>query len=101
MSRTSSISLLKRLSKQMPHVIVKLWPGKSDEQKLRLSNAIVRDVTDILNYGDDAVSVSFEEVASSEWTDRVFNPDILGKWDRLTKEPGYGQWPDNEHLNGR
>jgi 4-oxalocrotonate tautomerase len=85
----------------MPHVIVKLWPGKSAEQKRRLSDAIVRDVTSILNYGDDSVSVAFEEVASSEWADRVVNTDILGKWDSLTKEPGYVPRPDNKHSNGR
>jgi len=85
----------------MPHVIVKLWPGKSDEQKLRLSDAIVRDVTSILDYGDESVSVAFEEVASSEWTDRVVNPDILGKWDSLTKGPGYCPRPSNQQSNGR
>jgi 4-oxalocrotonate tautomerase len=85
----------------MPHVIVKSWPGKSAEQKRRLSDAIVRDVTSILDYSDESVSVAFEEVASSEWTDRVVNPDILGKWDSLTKEPGYGPRPSNQQSNGR
>ncbi len=28
----------------MPHVIVKLWPGKSEEQKRRLADAISKDV---------------------------------------------------------
>jgi len=28
----------------LPHVIVKLWPGKSAEQKRQLSDAIVSDV---------------------------------------------------------
>jgi 4-oxalocrotonate tautomerase len=84
----------------MPHVIVKLW-GKSADQKRRLSDAIVRDVTSILNYGDESVSVAFEEVASNEWTDRVVNPDILGNWDSLTKEPGYIPRPDNQHRNRR
>jgi 4-oxalocrotonate tautomerase len=77
----------------MPHVIVKLWPGKSDEQKQRLSDAIVRDVTRVLNYGDESVSVAFEEFPSQNWTDQVFKPDILQKWDSLTKEPGYGPRP--------
>jgi phenylpyruvate tautomerase PptA (4-oxalocrotonate tautomerase family) len=27
----------------MPHVIVKLWPGKSEQQKARLSEEIVKD----------------------------------------------------------
>jgi 4-oxalocrotonate tautomerase len=77
----------------MPHVIVKLWPGKSEEQKRRLSNAIVEDVTNILNYGDESVSVAFEEVSANEWSARVYEPDIRSKWDTLTKEPGYGPRP--------
>jgi 4-oxalocrotonate tautomerase len=36
----------------MPHVIVKLWPGKSEQQKRRLTEAIVKDVMNVLNYGD-------------------------------------------------
>lgn len=66
----------------MPHVIVKLWPGKTEAQKRELSAAIVRDVTSILNYGDEAVSVGFEEVAPGEWSSRVYEPDIQGKWVR-------------------
>jgi 4-oxalocrotonate tautomerase len=55
----------------VPHVIVKLWPGKSDEQKRRLSHAIVRDVTSILNYGDESVSVGFEGVSAQDWEHRA------------------------------
>lgn len=77
----------------MPHVIVKLWPGKSDAQKRDLSDAIVRDVTRILDYGDEAVSVGFEEVAPNEWSARVYGPDIQGKWNVLVKTPGYGPGP--------
>jgi 4-oxalocrotonate tautomerase len=77
----------------MPHVIVKLWLGKSDEQKQNLSDAIVRGVTGILNYGDESVSVGFEEISPGEWMQRVFEPDILGNWSALTKQPGYGPRP--------
>jgi len=31
----------------MPHVIVKLWPGQSEQQKRRLADAITRDVTPV------------------------------------------------------
>lgn len=80
----------------MPHIIVKLWPGKTDQQKQRLSDAITKDVISILNYGDDAVSVAFEEVAPNDWTEKVFTPDILAKWGQLTKQPGYGVRPAGE-----
>ncbi|HWU95315.1 MAG TPA: tautomerase family protein [Sphingomonas sp.] len=77
----------------MPHVIVKLWPGKSDAQKQSLSDAIVRDVTRILDYGDDAVSVGFEEIAPGDWAAAVYAPDIQGRWGTLAKAPGYGPGP--------
>ena len=48
----------------MPHVIVKLWPGKSENQKTRLAEAITKDDMEILHYGDESVSVSMEEVKS-------------------------------------
>lgn len=73
----------------MPHVIVKLWPGKSEQQKTRLAEAIAKDVMDILHYREESVSVSMEEVESQEWAEKVYKPDIENKWDKLYKKPGY------------
>jgi 4-oxalocrotonate tautomerase len=73
----------------MPHVIVKLWPGKSEEQKKQLSDAITRDVMKVLHYGEDSVSVAFEEVPSSEWKEKVYGPDIEERPETLYKKPGY------------
>lgn len=73
----------------MPHVIVKLWPGKTADQKQRLTDAIVDSVTSLLDYDDDAVSVALEEVTPNDWTREVVEPDVLGKWELLSKRPGY------------
>ena len=73
----------------MPHVIVKLWPGKSDQQKARLAEKIAEDVMDVLNYGEESVSVGFEEIKSQDWNEKVYKPDIQDKWDTLYKKPGY------------
>ncbi|MCA8953189.1 MAG: tautomerase family protein [Planctomycetes bacterium] len=73
----------------MPHVIVKLWPGKSQQQKQRLADAITRAVTKELGYGDESVSVGFEEIAAQEWKRKVYDPDIVGRADTLLKKPGY------------
>ena len=75
----------------MPHVIVKLWPGKSEQQKNRLAYAITKSVTEILHYGDESVSVAMEEVRSQDWVGKVYKPDIQGKWDKLYKKPGYDE----------
>ena len=73
----------------MPHVIVKLWPGKSEEQKVRLAEEIVKDVTKILNYGEESVSVSIDEVEPQDWAEKVYQPDIINNSEKLYKKPGY------------
>jgi 4-oxalocrotonate tautomerase len=73
----------------MPHVIVKLWPGKSEAQKQRLAEKIAKDVMDVLDYGEESVSVAMQEVKSLDWAKQVYRPDIKDKWDRLYKKPGY------------
>jgi len=73
----------------MPHVIVKLYSGKSERQKQALAQAVTEAVTSALNYGEDAVSVGIEDVEPSDWTAKVYNPDIIGKPDTIYKKPGY------------
>ena len=73
----------------MPHVIVKLWPGKSEAHKRRLAEAISAAVMKVLHYGEESVSVAFEEIDSKEWAERVYRPDIMDKATTLYKKPGY------------
>ena len=73
----------------MPHVIVKLWPGKSEEQKTRLAAKIAKDVMDVFDSGEESVSVGFEEIKSHDWKEKVYKPDIQDNWDKLYKKPGY------------
>ena len=73
----------------MPHVIVKLWPGKSEQQKKKLAEEVTRAVMSTLNYGEESVSVGIEEVKPQDWRDQVYKPDILGKREIIYKEPGY------------
>lgn len=73
----------------MPHVIVKLWPGKSEQQKTQLAQQITEDVMSTLKYGEEAVSVAFEEVRPEEWAEKVYQTDIVQKAKNLYKKPGY------------
>jgi 4-oxalocrotonate tautomerase len=68
---------------------VKLWPGESEAKKKRLAQQIADDVMSILNFGDESVSVSFEEITADEWAEKVYRPEILGRPDKLYKKPGY------------
>lgn len=73
----------------MPHVVVKLWPGKSERQKAKLAEEITKSVMSILNYGEESVSVAMEEIKSKDWTEKVYKPEIQDKWETLYKKPGY------------
>ena len=73
----------------MPHVIVKLYPGRSEEQKSKLADEIVKDVVAIAKCEEKSVSVAFEEIEKDDWAEKVYKPDILNRKDSLYKEPGY------------
>ena len=73
----------------MPHVIVKLYPGRTEEQKTRLADELVRSVVEIAKCAEKSVSVAIEEVAPEEWAEKVYRPDILGHAPSLYRKPGY------------
>ena len=73
----------------MPHVIVKLFPGRTEQQKIQLAEEIAKDVVSIAGCKDTSVFVSIEEISSENWAEEVYKPDILNQPDRLYKKPGY------------
>jgi len=73
----------------MPHVVVKLYSGKSERQKQALAQAVTQAVMSALNYGEESVSVGIEDVEPKDWTEQVYKPDIIGKPDTIYKQPGY------------
>ena len=73
----------------MPHIIIKMYPGRSEEQKRELADSIAESVVSIAKCEPKSVSIAIEEVPSEEWTEKVYKPDIMDKWQTLYKEPGY------------
>lgn len=73
----------------MPHIIVKLWPGCSEQQKTLLTQRIVKEGSEILGKGEDYFTVAFEEIDSSEWGEKVYKPEIEKNLSKLYKKPGY------------
>lgn len=73
----------------MPHVTVKLWPGKTEAQKKRLAEAITREMMAELGASEASLSVAIEEIAPDRWRDAVYLPDIAARPANLYKKPGY------------
>lgn len=60
----------------MPHIIVKLWPGRNDEIKSNLAKRIANTVAEELNVDMGDVSVAIEEVPREEWGEKVYKAEI-------------------------
>jgi 4-oxalocrotonate tautomerase len=73
----------------MPHVIVKLYPGRTECQKMELTDKIVKAVMETIDAGESCISVSIEEIAKERWETEVYEPDIIKKENTLYKKPGY------------
>jgi 4-oxalocrotonate tautomerase len=72
----------------MPHVLVKLYSGRSQQQKTKLAVAVTKAIVMTLKCGDEAVSVAIEDVDPQAWTAEVYKPDILNN-PNIYKRPGY------------
>jgi 4-oxalocrotonate tautomerase len=74
----------------MPHITVRMFAGRSEEEKARLAEAITRTFQETLGSTFESLSVGIEDVPQDAWMDQVYGPEIAGKADRLYKRPGYG-----------
>ena len=73
----------------MPHIIVKLWKGKTEAQKKKLAAELTKTAMSIIGYGEESFSVVIEDIDEKDWADKVYKPDIIDKKDKLYKPPGY------------
>ena len=73
----------------MPHVSIKMYPGRPEDVKREMTDAIVRDLVTIAKCQEKSISVAIEEIDSTEWPEKVYKPEILDKQDMLYKKPGY------------
>lgn len=72
----------------MPHIIVKCYKGRTDEQKRAVAEKIAQSAAEAFALDKSAVSVSVEDVEKSDWK-RVYDEEIRGKPHSLFVEPGY------------
>jgi 4-oxalocrotonate tautomerase len=73
----------------MPHVIIKMYPGRTEEQKKKLVKAITDSIIKIIAVDEKVISIAVEDVSPEEWAEKVYRPDILEKQNTLYKKPGY------------
>ena len=73
----------------MPHVELKCFPGRTQEQKRRCAEKIAADISEILVCDISCVTVVIKDVAEENWKEEVWDKEIKAHKDYLYKEPGY------------
>lgn len=73
----------------MPHFQIKLLEGKTEEQKKRLAEEVVKAAQKIIGYGQESYSVAIEDFTMKEWKEKVYPKDIMGRKALLFNKPGY------------
>lgn len=72
----------------MPHVIIKMFSGRSIADKKAITEA-VSEALQSTGIAEDSISVAIEDVKPADWTEKVYRTDILGAGDTLFKRPNY------------
>ena len=73
----------------MPHIVVKMFPGRTPAQKTELAEALAKTMMATLGVPESACSVAVEDVEKADWMDTVAKPEIAEKPATVFKKPGY------------
>ncbi len=73
----------------MPHVEIKCFTGRTDEQKRRCAEKVAEVVAESLGCKLTSVSVAIKDVPPEEWKAEVWDKNIVPDEPYLYKKPGY------------
>ncbi|MFK0386972.1 tautomerase family protein [Agrobacterium sp. NPDC090273] len=74
----------------MPHIAVKMFPGRTEKQKQEFAAKVVEAAKTVFGSSDASLSIAITEVKPADWDADVYSPEIAANEDALYKRPGYG-----------
>ena len=72
----------------MPHITVKMYPGRSDEIKRAFAEKLVEATSEALSVPKSGVSVSVVDIPRDEWDELVTKPEIEARPSEVYIRPG-------------
>ena len=73
----------------MPHIEIKCFPGRSEEQKTLCAEKVAQAAAEALGCKLSSVSVAIKEVEQADWKPQVWDKQIVPDADYLYKKPEY------------
>ena len=72
----------------MPHVEIKCFPGRTEEQKIKCAEEVTKAITETMGCAASSVSIAIKEIDQSDWKEKVWDTQIASDAN-LYKKPGY------------
>lgn len=73
----------------MPHVEIKCFSGRTEEQKRKCAEKVADDIAAILGCEISSVSVAIKDVDEKDWKEEVWDKNIIADKNYLYKKPEY------------
>ncbi len=73
----------------MPHVDIKCFTGRTDQQKKECADKIAQVIAETLGCKTTSVSVAIKDVSQEDWKAEVWDKSIIPDQQYLYKKPGY------------
>ncbi len=73
----------------MPHITIQMFPGRDEETKKRLAQAILKTASKELNREEMHFSVSIEDIPQEEWNEKVYKKITDPQNKTVYIKPGY------------
>ena len=77
------------MADSMPHVEVKCYPGRTEEQKRKYAEKITKVIMETMGCDETSVSVAIKEIEKDDWKEKVWDKQIISEEEYLYKKPGY------------
>jgi 4-oxalocrotonate tautomerase len=73
----------------MPHVEIKCYPGRTEEQKRKCADQTALVVAETLGCDISTISVAIKDIAADDWKVKVWDASIVPDEEFIFKKPGY------------
>ena len=72
----------------MPHVEIKIYKGRTEEQKQKCADMVAKAISKSLGCNLSSVSISIKDIEPDNWKEDVYDKEIINS-KTLYKKPGY------------
>lgn len=73
----------------MPHFEIKLLEGKTEGQKQKLAEEVIKAAQSVIGFGDESYSVAIKDYSLQQWKEDIYPKHIQAEKEKLYKKPGY------------